>query len=177
MARQRLRRMRGAAKLRELEKLVPLDPDHLPAAIRGIRFVAKKLPKLAQVACFDTAFHGSLPTVAKMYALPRRFYDEGIRRYGFHGLSFEYIVGELRKLDAKPLEGAELLTGAIEDIARGATGSVQSGAGSYQSWPTRRELRSLRTRGGALLRFADLVRLVRSRNLQHQRVEIDHGHM
>jgi acetate kinase len=91
--------------LTALKKLVPLDPDHLPAAIKGIRFVAKKFPKLAQVACFDTAFHSSLPTVAKMYALPRRFYDEGVRRYGFHGLSFEYIVGELRKLDARLAAG------------------------------------------------------------------------
>src|SRR5271170_345469 len=87
--------------LRALEKLVPLDPDHLPAAIKGIQFVANEFPKLPQVACFDTAFHSPLPTVAKMYALPRRFYDAGIRRYGFHGLSFEYIVGELRELDAK----------------------------------------------------------------------------
>jgi acetate kinase len=91
--------------LTALKKLVPLDPDHLPAAIRGIQFVAKKFPKLAQVACFDTAFHSSLPTVAKMYALPRRFYDDGVRRYGFHGLSFEYIVGELRRLDAKLAAG------------------------------------------------------------------------
>jgi len=59
-------------------------------------------------------------------------------------------------------EGAELLAQALEHIATGATGSPQSGAGSYQSWPTRRELRSLRTRGGALLRLCDLVRLVRS---------------
>jgi acetate kinase len=95
--------------LSALEKLVPLDPDHLPAAIRGIRFVAKKFPKLAQVACFDTAFHSSLPTVAKMYALPRRFYDRGVRRYGFHGLSFEYIVGELRKLDAKLAAGRVII--------------------------------------------------------------------
>jgi acetate kinase len=95
--------------LSELEKLVPLDPDHLPAAIRGIRFVAKKFPKLAQVACFDTAFHSSLPTVAKMYALPRRFYDAGIRRYGFHGLSYEYIVGELRKMDAKLAAGRVII--------------------------------------------------------------------
>jgi methionyl-tRNA formyltransferase len=57
--------------------------------------------------------------------------------------------------------GAELLAGAIDDIARGATGTVQSGRGSYQSWPTRRELGMLRTRGGALVRFADLIRLVR----------------
>ena len=91
--------------LSELEKLVPLDPDHLPEAIRGIQFVGKKFPQLAQVACFDTAFHSSLPTVARMYALPRRFYDEGVLRYGFHGLSYEYIVGELRKLDAKQAAG------------------------------------------------------------------------
>jgi acetate kinase len=91
--------------LTALKKLVPLDPDHLPAAIRGIQFVAKKFPKVAQVACFDTAFHSSLPTVAKMYALPRRFYDDGVRRYGFHGLSFEYIVDELRKLDVKLAAG------------------------------------------------------------------------
>jgi acetate kinase len=87
--------------LSSLKKLVPLDPDHLPEAIKGIQFLAKKFPKLPQVACFDTAFHSSLPTLAKMYALPRRFYDEGVRRYGFHGLSYEYIVGELRKLEAK----------------------------------------------------------------------------
>jgi methionyl-tRNA formyltransferase len=58
-------------------------------------------------------------------------------------------------------EGAELLAAAIDAIARGATGTPQSGAGSYQSWPTRQELRTLRARGGALLRFADLARLVR----------------
>ncbi|MFZ3218209.1 MAG: acetate/propionate family kinase [Candidatus Acidiferrales bacterium] len=91
--------------LAELEKLTPLDPDHLPAAIRGIQFVARRFPKIAQVACFDTNFHSTLPTVAKMYALPRRFYDEGVRRYGFHGLSYEYIVAELRRIDAKLAAG------------------------------------------------------------------------
>jgi acetate kinase len=95
--------------LSALEKLVPLDPDHLPAAIKGIQFVARKFPKLPQVACFDTAFHSPLPSVAKMYALPRRLYDAGIRRYGFHGLSFEYIVGELRKLDAKLAAGRVII--------------------------------------------------------------------
>src|SRR6202167_1217974 len=95
--------------LSALKKLVPLDPDHLPAAIKGIQFVARKFPKLAQVACFDTAFHSVLPTVAKMYALPRRLYDAGIRRYGFHGLSFEYIVGELRKLDARLAAGRVII--------------------------------------------------------------------
>jgi acetate kinase len=95
--------------LSALKKLVPLDPDHLPAAIKGIQFVARKFPKLAQVACFDTAFHSPLPTVAKMYALPRRLYDANIRRYGFHGLSFEYIVGELRKLDPKLVAGCVII--------------------------------------------------------------------
>src|SRR5271154_2968105 len=95
--------------LAALKKLMPLDPDHLPAAIKGIKFVAEKFPKLPQVACFDTAFHTPLPTVAKMYALPRRFFDAGIRRYGFHGLSFEYIIGALRKLDAKLATGRVLV--------------------------------------------------------------------
>jgi acetate kinase len=85
--------------LAELEQLVPLDPDHLPEAIAGIRFLAQKFPELPQVACFDTAFHNSLPTVARMYAISRRLYDSGIRRYGFHGLSYEYILQELRALD------------------------------------------------------------------------------
>jgi len=81
--------------LAELHTLARLDPDHTPEAIRCIRFLKQLFPELPQVACFDTAFHGSLPNVARMYALPRKFYDEGVRRYGFHGLSCEYIVREL----------------------------------------------------------------------------------
>jgi len=84
-----------------MEQLVPLDPDHMPAAIRGIQFVAGKFPELPQVACFDTAFHSSLPKVARMYALPRRLYDQGILRYGFHGLSYEYVMRELQTLEGK----------------------------------------------------------------------------
>jgi acetate kinase len=91
--------------LSEIERLVPLDPDHMPAAIRGIQFIAQKFPEVPQVACFDTAFHSSLPKVARMYALPRRFYEQGIFRYGFHGLSYEYILGELRALDGKLAAG------------------------------------------------------------------------
>jgi acetate kinase len=95
--------------LSEITKLVPLDPDHLPAAIQGIRFIAGKFPDLPQVACFDTAFHRTLPTVARMYALPRRFYDQGIVRYGFHGLSYEYIMQELRKIDARLASGRVII--------------------------------------------------------------------
>ena len=85
--------------LAELEELLPLDPDHLPEAMAAIRFVAQRLPEIPQIACFDTAFHSGLPKVAEMYALPRRFYDGGVKRYGFHGLSYEYILHELRSLD------------------------------------------------------------------------------
>ena len=81
-----------SAILAELQGLVPLDPDHLPAALGVIRFVAQRLPDLPQVGCFDTAFHSSLPKIARMYALPRRFFDSGVMRFGFHGLSYEYIV-------------------------------------------------------------------------------------
>jgi acetate kinase len=95
--------------LTDIEQLVPLDPDHLPAAIRGIQFVAAKFPQLPQVACFDTAFHSSLPKIARMYALPRRFYDEEMYRYGFHGLSYEYIMGELRTLEGTLANGRVIL--------------------------------------------------------------------
>ncbi len=61
------------------------------------------------MACFDTAFHSSLPKVARMYALPRRFYEQGIFRYGFHGLSYEYILGELRALDGKLAAGRVII--------------------------------------------------------------------
>jgi acetate kinase len=91
--------------LSDIERLVPLDPDHMPAAIRGIQFIAQKFPELPQVACFDTAFHSSLPKVARMYALPQRFYEQSIFRYGFHGLSYEYILGELRAPDGKLAAG------------------------------------------------------------------------
>jgi len=92
-----------------VEQLVPLDPDHMPAAIRGIKFIAEKFPDLPQVACFDTAFHRSLPKVARMYALPRAFYDQGIVRYGFHGLSYEYIMRELQTLEGERSNGRVII--------------------------------------------------------------------
>ena len=95
--------------LSDVEQLVPLDPDHMPAATRGIKFIAEKLPDLPQVACFDTAFHRSLPKVARMYALPRAFYDQGIVRYGFHGLSYEYIMRELETLERERSNGRVII--------------------------------------------------------------------
>jgi acetate kinase len=93
----------------EIEELAPLDPDHLPAAIRGIQFIAGNFPSIPQVACFDTAFHRTLPQVARMYALPRRLYDQGIVRYGFHGLSYEYIMSELGGLEGKLANGRVII--------------------------------------------------------------------
>jgi len=82
--------------LRTLEEMVPLAPDHLPQALRAIQAVKRSFPNLRQVACFDTAFHRRMPRVAQVYALPRSLADEGIIRYGFHGLSYEYIMKALK---------------------------------------------------------------------------------
>jgi len=79
----------------ELERLVPLAPLHQPHHLAAIRAVAAASPDLPQVACFDTAFHRTQPPVARAFALPREFADEGVHRYGFHGLSYEYIASAL----------------------------------------------------------------------------------
>jgi acetate kinase len=77
----------------------------MPQALAAIQVVTEAHPTVPQVACFDTAFHRSLPRVAQMYALPRRFRDAGVRRYGFHGLSCEYIVSELARTDPAAAAG------------------------------------------------------------------------
>lgn len=79
----------------ELEALVPLAPLHQPHALAAIHAAAAVAPGLPQVACFDTAFHRAQPPLAQLYALPRAFTESGIRRYGFHGLSYEYIASTL----------------------------------------------------------------------------------
>jgi acetate kinase len=81
----------------ELQELVPLAPDHLPHEIKAIQAVSQFYPDLPQVACFDTAFHRHMPAVAQVYALPRHYRHQGLVRYGFHGLSYEYILQELGK--------------------------------------------------------------------------------
>ena len=84
--------------LAELRKLIPLAPLHQPHHIAAIEAFAKLHPDLPQVACFDTAFHHTQPPVATTFALPRRLTEEGIRRYGFHGLSYEYIAGAMAEV-------------------------------------------------------------------------------
>ncbi len=112
--------------LAELRRLAPYDPMHLPAEIRAIEVVAARLPQLPQVACFDTAFHRTMPEEARLFALPRRFAEQGIYRYGFHGLSYEYIVEELGKqasgdCDAQRMIIAHLGNGASMAAVRCGT--------------------------------------------------------
>jgi acetate kinase len=82
--------------LRKLRAAVPFAPLHLPAAIGAIEAVAERSPRVPQVACFDTSFHRTLPEVARRFPLPARIDALGVRRYGFHGLSYEGVAAELR---------------------------------------------------------------------------------
>ena len=84
--------------LDELHRITPYDPDHLPAEIELIEVFRQRHPKIPQVACFDTAFHQTMPRVAKLLPIPRRFDEKGIQRYGFHGLSYSYLMEELARV-------------------------------------------------------------------------------
>jgi len=88
-----------ATILAELDTLIPLAPLHQPHNLATIRAILETMPSLPQVACFDTAFHRTQPNVAQSFAIPRRFADEGIRHYGFHGLSYEYVASVLPALE------------------------------------------------------------------------------
>jgi acetate kinase len=112
-----------AELLAELEALVPLAPLHEPHNLAPIRAALKLHPELPQIACFDTAFHRTMPEVAQTYALPRALYDEGVRAYGFHGLSYEYIASVLPAMAPEIAEGrvvvAHLGNGASMCALRG----------------------------------------------------------
>ncbi|MGC1392208.1 MAG: acetate/propionate family kinase [Bacteroidales bacterium] len=87
--------------LNELHRIIPYDSDHLPAEIELIEVFSQRYPNLKQVACFDTAFHRTMPRVAKLLPIPRRFDKIGIQRYGFHGLSYAYLIEELVRVAGK----------------------------------------------------------------------------
>ncbi|HSN46892.1 MAG TPA: acetate/propionate family kinase [Casimicrobiaceae bacterium] len=88
-----------------LERFIPLAPLHQPHNLAAIRALLVRAPQLPQVACFDTSFHRRMPTVAQAFALPPAITDRGVRRYGFHGLSYEYIAATLPQLDAAAARG------------------------------------------------------------------------
>jgi acetate kinase len=96
------------ALIEDVRRLFSFDPEHLPEEILLIEAVRRRFPGLPQVACFDTAFHHDLPRVAQLLAIPRRYEKQGVRRYGFHGLSYEFLMGELANQ-----AGAEAAQGRI----------------------------------------------------------------
>jgi acetate kinase len=97
-----------AEMVEELHRLSPFDPEHLPEEILLTEAFHRRFPALPQVACFDTAFHHDLPRVARLLPIPRRYEAQGVRRYGFHGLSYAFLMGELARL-----AGSEATQGRI----------------------------------------------------------------
>ena len=96
--------------LDELRRISPYDPEHLPREIELIEAFSQRHPKLPQLACFDTAFHGDMPRVAKLLPIPRRYEAKGVQRYGFHGLSYAYLMEELVRLgDTAATKGRVIL--------------------------------------------------------------------
>jgi acetate kinase len=87
-----------AEMVEELHRLSPFDPEHLPEEILLTEAFHRRFPDLPQVACFDTGFHHNLPRVAQLLPIPRRYEAQGVRRYGFHGLSYAFLIGELARL-------------------------------------------------------------------------------
>jgi acetate kinase len=98
------------ALIRELHQLSPFDPEHLPEEILLTEEFHRRFPRLPQIACFDTAFHHDMPRVACLLPIPRRYFAKGVRRYGFHGLSCEYLMRELARVaGAKAAQGRVIL--------------------------------------------------------------------
>jgi acetate kinase len=106
------------ALIEDLKLLMPLAPDHLPHEIKGLSAVHRHYPRLPQVVCFDTAFHRRMPEVAQRYALPGPLFRAGLQRYGFHGLSYEYLTQELER-EAEPQEASGKLI--IAHLGNGAS--------------------------------------------------------
>jgi acetate kinase len=98
------------AMIAELRRLSPFDPTHLPEEIQLTEAFQQRFPKVPQIACFDTAFHRDLPRVARILPIPRRYEVQGVRRYGFHGLSYTYLMQQLRSVaDETAAQGRVIL--------------------------------------------------------------------
>lgn len=114
---------------KELARLSPLAPLHQPHNLAAIEIVANRRPELPQVACFDTAFHRAQPEVAQAFALPASITERGVRRYGFHGLSYEYIASVLPGIDARAAEGRCI----VAHLGNGASLCAMQGGRSQAS--------------------------------------------
>src|SRR5947199_3177070 len=115
--------------LARLQRYVPLAPLHQPNNLAAIRSLRQRFPELPQVACFDTAFHRTHATVADHFALPHSLYEDGIRRYGFHGLSYEYVADRLRTI-APEIASGRLI---VAHLGSGASLCAISGGKSIES--------------------------------------------
>src|ERR1043165_8320545 len=89
--------------LAELRRIAPFDPEHMPAEIALIELTRKRFPNVPQITCFDTAFHATLPRVARILPIPRKYEALGVQRYGFHGISYQYLMQELLRLDKRAM--------------------------------------------------------------------------
>jgi acetate kinase len=94
-----------AAVVRSLEQFVPLAPLHQPHNLTPIRLLLERIPDVPQVACFDTSFHRTAPPISQRFAIPSEMHDAGVQRYGFHGLSYEYVASVLPACDARAAQG------------------------------------------------------------------------
>ena len=117
------------AVLQRLDAFSPLAPLHQPNNLAPIRAVRARQPQMLQVACFDTAFHRGHPEVADRYALPETLYAEGVRRYGFHGLSYEYIADRLPEVAPDIARGRVV----VAHLGSGASMCAISGGKSVES--------------------------------------------
>jgi acetate kinase len=115
--------------LDRLQRFVPLAPLHQPNNLGPIRTILDRLPKVPQVACFDTAFHRGHPKVADHFAIPEQLYSEGVRRYGFHGLSYEYVAERLRDV-APEIAGGRIV---VAHLGSGASMCAISASRSVES--------------------------------------------
>ena len=107
---QHIKAERVSAKLLAgLKKLRPYDPEHAPGEIKLIELFAKRHPAFIQVACFDTAFHTTMPLVAKQLPIPRKYFEMGIQRYGFHGLSYQYLMQQLHSIAGKKTANGKII--------------------------------------------------------------------
>jgi acetate kinase len=116
--------------LTELSRLSPFDPEHLPAEIGLIEAFSRRFADLPQVACFDTAFHRDMPRVARLLAIPRRYETEGLRRYGFHGLSYEFLMEELRRVGGSEAAGGRVI---LAHLGNGASLAAVRGGKSIDT--------------------------------------------
>jgi acetate kinase len=116
----------SAAVLDELRAVIPYDPEHLPAEIQLMEKLLQRFPRLPQIACFDTAFHRTMPRVATLLPLPRRYDAKGVQRYGFHGLSYAYLMQKLAQLGDPAARGGRVI---LAHLGNGASlAAVRDGA-------------------------------------------------